>query len=47
MHTRTLDGIAVSEVGLGCWQFGGDWGQIDDSETITPRRRSQSDGLCV
>ena len=24
------EGVAVSEIGLGCWQLGGDWGNIDD-----------------
>ena len=23
-------GLSVSEVGLGCWQLGGDWGDVDD-----------------
>ncbi|HEU0197548.1 MAG TPA: aldo/keto reductase [Nevskiaceae bacterium] len=33
MKTRTLGntGFAVSEVGLGCWQFGGDFGPIDEA----------------
>ena len=25
-ETRT----SVSEIGLGCWQLGGDWGDVDD-----------------
>ncbi len=28
------DGVAISEVGLGCWQLGGNWGHVDD-ETAT------------
>jgi len=23
-------GPSVSEIGLGCWQLGGDWGNVDD-----------------
>jgi len=23
-------GPSVSEIGLGCWQLGGDWGDVDD-----------------
>jgi len=35
MNTRTFGntGKAVTEVGLGCWQFGGDWGAIS-AETV-------------
>lgn len=33
MKTRILGntGFAISEVGLGCWQFGGDFGPIDEA----------------
>lgn len=31
MHTRALDGAAVSEIGLGAWQLGADWGEISDA----------------
>ena len=32
MKTRTLgkDGFTIGEAGLGCWQFGGDWGAMDE-----------------
>ena len=32
MNTRTFgkDGVRVSEVGLGCWQFGGDFGPMSE-----------------
>ena len=26
-------GVAVSEIGLGCWQLGGDWGDTDDDRS--------------
>ncbi len=31
MHTRTLDEAAISEVGLGAWQLGADWGDVSDT----------------
>ena len=33
MKTRTLgkEGFVIGEMGLGCWQFGGDWGAMDES----------------
>jgi aryl-alcohol dehydrogenase-like predicted oxidoreductase len=37
MQSRQLgaDGFQVSEVGLGCWQFGGDFGAIADDTAIS------------
>jgi aryl-alcohol dehydrogenase-like predicted oxidoreductase len=36
MRTRTLGkgGVAISEVGLGCWQFGGDFGPMEDQTAL-------------
>ena len=35
MHTRPLAGAPVSEVGLGCWQIGGDqWGDVSDADAL-------------
>jgi len=36
MQTRTLgrDGDAIGEVGLGCWQFGGDFGPMDEATAL-------------
>jgi len=28
-------GRKVSEIGVGCWQFGGDWGEISDADAIS------------
>ncbi|MBC7804671.1 MAG: aldo/keto reductase [Akkermansiaceae bacterium] len=30
MERRDLAGAMVGEVGLGCWQFGGDWGAVSE-----------------
>ena len=32
MNVRKIGntGLTVSEIGLGCWQLGGDWGNVDD-----------------
>ncbi len=27
-------GFEASEIGLGCWQFGGDWGAVDEPEAL-------------
>lgn len=36
MHTRLFGktGFEASEVGLGCWQIGGDWGDIGEKESL-------------
>lgn len=35
MNTRIFNnGPAVSEVGLGCWQFGGEWGEASDAQCL-------------
>jgi aryl-alcohol dehydrogenase-like predicted oxidoreductase len=34
MEHRTLDGVGVSAVGLGCWQLGGDWGEVSDDTAL-------------
>ncbi len=36
MQTRTLgtSGYEIGEVGLGCWQFGGDFGPMDDATAL-------------
>jgi aryl-alcohol dehydrogenase-like predicted oxidoreductase len=39
MKTRLLGGAAVSEVGLGCWQIGGDqWGDVPESDALATLR---------
>jgi aryl-alcohol dehydrogenase-like predicted oxidoreductase len=36
MERRTLyaGGPAVGAIGLGCWQLGGDWGEVDDDTAV-------------
>ncbi len=36
METRTLGGTGrpVGVVGLGCWQLGGDWGNVDEGDAL-------------
>ena len=43
MHQRQFGrtGPQVGEIGLGCWQFGGDWGDVGDDTAlgVLQRRR--------
>jgi aryl-alcohol dehydrogenase-like predicted oxidoreductase len=32
MKQRTFGDVSVGEVGLGCWQFGGDWGAVSEDD---------------
>src|SRR5487761_2636918 len=36
MEARTLGktGLEVGVIGLGCWQFGGDWGDVSDADAL-------------
>ena len=48
MNHRFFDtnGMAVSEVGLGCWQIGGaDWGDVNDAEALDILRTSVDSGV--
>ncbi len=45
MKTRIFQGIAVSEVGLGTWQFGGDWGSITDEQALETMRTAVDHGV--
>ena len=46
MKHRTFGGSAVSEVGLGCWQIGGDqWGDVPDSDAFDVLRASTDAGV--
>src|SRR5262245_31087642 len=46
MKQRNFDGAPVSEVGLGCWQIGGDqWGSVSDSDALDVLRASVAAGV--
>ena len=38
-------GLAVSEVGLGCWQLGGDFGPIDEPTAKAILEQAVADGI--
>ena len=47
MNTRTLGkgGSVIGEVGLGCWQFGGDFGAMDEGRAREIMEASLSCGV--
>ncbi len=47
MKNRVFNGgdVEVSEVGLGCWQFGGDWGEVSEGEALAILRASAEAGV--
>src|ERR671939_2167846 len=36
VETRVLGrtGRSIGVIGLGCWQLGGDWGEVDDAQAL-------------
>lgn len=38
-------GINIGEVGLGCWQFGGDWGTTSEEESLQTLRAAYETGV--
>lgn len=44
MHYRLFDGVPVGEVGLGCWQLGGDWGSVPDDAALAILRAAHEAG---
>jgi aryl-alcohol dehydrogenase-like predicted oxidoreductase len=38
-------GIAVSAIGMGCWAIGGDWGKVDDAESVRALQRALDLGV--
>ena len=49
MNSRKLDssGVAVSEVGLGCWQIGGSWGEVSEDEALKILRAAHENGVTM
>jgi len=46
MKFRSFDGVSVSEVGLGCWQIGGDqWGEVSEEHALEVLRASADAGV--
>jgi aryl-alcohol dehydrogenase-like predicted oxidoreductase len=47
MKTRNLanTGRAVSEIGLGCWQLGADWGHVSDKEALSILETAVENGV--
>jgi aryl-alcohol dehydrogenase-like predicted oxidoreductase len=45
MRLRQLGGVQVTEIGLGCWQIGGDqWGDVPDCEAMSTLRAAVESG---
>jgi aryl-alcohol dehydrogenase-like predicted oxidoreductase len=47
MKTRELgkQGFSISEVGLGCWQFGGDFGEMEEETAISIMHTAVENGV--
>ena len=49
MQTRTLGrtGRTVSVIGLGTWQLGADWGEVDEADALAVLDASHEAGVTV
>ena len=49
MNSRILDatGAQVSEVGLGCWQIGGSWGEVSSDDALQILRAAHENGVTM
>lgn len=47
MEARALGktGLPVSVIGLGCWQFGGDWGEVSDADAMATLHAAADAGV--
>ena len=44
MNERTFGDVRVGEVGLGCWQIGGNWGDVTDETALATLRAAIDTG---
>lgn len=47
MRNRSIAGREVSEIGLGCWQIGADWGEIDRETALDVLRTAHAHGVTL
>ena len=47
MRYRTIAGRAVSEIGMGCWQIGGEWGEVDEETALSCLSTARSSGVTM
>ena len=47
MRTRLFGATPVSEIGLGCWQLGGDWGSVSESDARSILRTAHESGVTL
>ncbi|MEE2885945.1 MAG: aldo/keto reductase [Planctomycetota bacterium] len=47
MRNRSIAGREVSEIGLGCWQIGADWGEIDHETALDVLRTAHANGVTL
>ena len=49
MKSRVLDssGAKVSEIGLGCWQIGGSWGEVSEDQALGILHQAHENGVTM
>lgn len=47
MRTRRIAGREVSEIGLGCWQIGADWGDVDHETALNVLSAAHGSGVTM
>jgi aryl-alcohol dehydrogenase-like predicted oxidoreductase len=45
MNKRNFSGKAIGEMGMGCWQLGGDWGAIREDEALKTLQMAYESGV--
>ncbi len=45
MQKRKFGDVTVGEVGLGCWQLGGDWGAVSENEAMATLQAAYDNGV--